>query len=289
MSTFPGHFIADLRHPIAYPDLDAGQLFQWSSLPMIELSALDTYQFVKSMLPHQAQMILEVGCGNGYLSLELARDGHEVIGIDVSPDIIEVAERSSAAHPQPPGFGSLRYLREDVNTWQAPEAHFDCVIFNRALHHILPLQLTMAQVQRLLKEGGRIICQDYAFDRFDERTAAFLYQMQRLLFLSGRYNADPATLPEEEASIEALRTAWLTRAAEHHLNRFEEMMSALHGTFHERLFAWVPYLFVYIGNGIRQMAPEQERELLIFLKRMEQYLIDHQAIQAVGFRFVGSV
>jgi ubiquinone/menaquinone biosynthesis C-methylase UbiE len=284
VSNLPAHFIADLRHPITYPDHDAGQLFQWSSVPMIELSALDTYQFVKSMLPHPAQTIVEVGCGNGYLCLELARDGHEVLGIDVSPDIIEVAERSSAAHPQPSGFGSLRYLCADVNTWQASEARFDCVIFNRSLHHLSARQQTLAQVQRLLKPGGRIICQDYAFDRFGEQTACWLYQIQRLLFLSGRYNADPATLPDEAASIEALRTAWLSRAAEHHLNRFEEMMSVLHGACHERLFAWVPYLFVYIGNGIRQVTLEQERELLTFLKHMEQYLIEHGAIQAVGFR-----
>ncbi len=66
-------------------------------------------------------------------------------------------------------------------------------------------------------------------------------------------------------------------------------MSVLHGACHERLFAWVAYLFVYIGNGIRHVAPEQERELLTFLKRMEQYLIEHEAIHAVGFRFVGSV
>ncbi len=57
MSKLPGHFTADLRHPIAYPDLDAGQLFQWSSLPMIQLSALDTYEFVKSMLPDLPQTI----------------------------------------------------------------------------------------------------------------------------------------------------------------------------------------------------------------------------------------
>ncbi len=289
MSHLPAHFIADLRHPIGYPDLDAGRLFQWSSVPLIELSALDTYQFVKSMLPHPGQTILEVGCGNGYLSLELARDGHKVIGIDVSPDIIEVAERSSAAHPRPPGFGSLHYVCAEANTWQASEASFDCVIFNRVLHHLPALPQAMAQVQRLLKQGGRIICQDYAFDRFDERTACWLYQMQRLLFLSGRYDADPATLSDDAVSIEALRTAWLTRAAEHHLNRYEEMMSVLHVTFHEHLFAWVPYLFVYIGNGIRHAALGQERELLTFLKRMEQYLIEHEAIQAVGFRFVGSV
>ena len=256
---------------------------------MIELSAFDTYQFVKSMLAQPAQTILEVGCGNGYLTLELARDGHAVTGIDLSADSIEVAERSKAAHPDSPGFGHLRYLCTNVNIWQAPDASVDCVIFYRSLHHIGDLLQAMATVKRLLKPGGRIICQDYAYDRFDEQTACWLYQMQRLLFLSGRYDADPATLPEEAASIEALRTAWLKRASEHHLNRYEEMMSALQGTCHEHFFAWAPYLFVYIGNAIRHAAPEQERELLTFLKRMEQYLIDHRAIQAVGFRFVGSV
>ncbi len=289
MSNLPPHFIADVRHPRGYPDLDAGQWFQWRSIPLIELSALDTYQFMKSMLPQPAQTILEVGCGNGYLTLELARDGHNVIGIDLSADIIEVAERSRAAHPDPPGFGNLRYLCTDVNTYQAPNASFDTVIFNRALHHMHDLQQTMATVTRLLKQGGRIICQDYAYDRFDARTASWLYQMQRLLFLSGHYDADPATLPSESASIEALRTAWLQRGSEHHLNQYEQMMSALRGTYHEHSFAWVPYLFVYIGNGIRPVSAEQERELLTFLKGMEQYLIDHGAIQAVGVRFVGGV
>jgi ubiquinone/menaquinone biosynthesis C-methylase UbiE len=288
MSNLLPHFIADVRHPMEYQD-DESKWFQWRTVPMIELSALDTSHFVKSMLPQLPQKILEVGSGNGYLTLELARDGHDVTGLDLSADIIEVAERSKAAHPHPPGFGSLRYICTDVNTWQASHASFDAVIFNRALHHMSDLQQTMAKVKRHLKQGGRIICQDYAYDRFDERTACWLYQMQRLLFLSGHYDADPATMPSEAASVEALRTAWLTRSSEHHLNRYEEMMSALRGTCHERYFAWVPYLFVYIGNGIRQVSAEQEREMLTFLKRMEQYLIEHGAIQAVGFRFVGGV
>jgi ubiquinone/menaquinone biosynthesis C-methylase UbiE len=289
MSTLPSSFIADLRYPRGYPDLDAGQWFQWCSVPMIELSALDTYQFVKSVLPHPAQQILEIGCGNGYLTLELARDGHEVIGIDLSPPIIEVAERSRAAHPDPPGFGSLRYICTDVNTWQTPDASFDAVIFNRSLHHLSELEQTIAKVKRLLKPGGRIICQDYTYDRFDEQTACWLYQMQRLLFLSGRYVTDPATLPDEAESTRASRTAWLQRGAQHSLNRYEEMTSVLQSAFHEQYIAWVPYLFVYIGKGIRHVPPEQERELLTFLKRMEHYLIEHAAIQAVGFRYVGNV
>jgi len=160
MSNLPAHFIADVRHPTRYLDLHAGQWFQWRSVHLIELSTLDTSQFVQSMLPHPAQTIVEVGCGNSYLSFGLARDGHEVIGIDVSPDSIKVAERSSAAHPHPPGFGSLRYLCTDVNTWQAAEARFDCVIFNRALQHLSALQQTMAKMKCLLMCGDRIICQD---------------------------------------------------------------------------------------------------------------------------------
>jgi ubiquinone/menaquinone biosynthesis C-methylase UbiE len=184
---------------------------------------------------------------------------------------------------------SLRYLCTDVNIYQAPEASFDVVIFNRVLHHMSDLHQTMATVRRLLKPEGRIICQDYAYDRFDERTACWLYQMQRLLFLSGHYNIDPAPLPDEDASLEAIRSAWLQRGSEHRLNRYEETMSTLRSTFHEHAFTWVPYLFVYIGNSICHTTPEQERDLLTFLKHMEQYLIDHEAIQAVGFRYVGSI
>jgi ubiquinone/menaquinone biosynthesis C-methylase UbiE len=178
---------------------------------------------------------------------------------------------------------------QQVTFRQAPEAPFDAVIFTRALHHMSDLQQTIVTVKQLLKPEGRIICQDYTSNRFDHKMASWLYQMQRLLFLRGHYDTDPATLPDEAASIEAVRTAWLQRGCQHHLNRYAEMMSALSSAFHEHSFAPVPYLFVSIGNGMRHTTPEQERDLLTFLKHMEQDLIEHGDIQGVGFRCVGSV
>ncbi|HEU5229330.1 MAG TPA: class I SAM-dependent methyltransferase [Ktedonobacteraceae bacterium] len=281
--------IADLRYPLAsMHGHDAERWSQWRLLPVIELSALDTYHFVKSMLPRPHLKILEIGCGSGYLSLELARDGHEVIGLDLSQEIIEVAERTRKAHPPTPGFGTLTYVCADVRSWQAEAGGVDVIVVNRALHHLHQLQPTLTRVQRLLAEGGRFICQDYAYDRLSEQTASWMYAMQRLLFLSGLSEADPATAADEASAIQQLRTAWFQRS-EHRLNRFEEMMQACRATFHEQFFSWVPYLFVYIGNSIRATTAEQERACITFLRNMEQYLIEQASIQAVGFRYVGHV
>src|ERR1700687_2931501 len=157
MSALPATFKADLRYPVGYKNINENRWFQWSSLPMIELSVLDTYHFVKGMITRPAQKILEIGCGNGYLSLELARDGHDVTGIDLSQDIIAVAERTKAEHPDMPGFEKLTYMCTDFAQWQAADGSFDTVIFNRTLHHLIDLQPAVGKVKRLLNFRNKLL------------------------------------------------------------------------------------------------------------------------------------
>lgn len=255
---------------------------------MIQMSALDTYQFVKGMIPRSEQKILEIGCGNGYLALELARDGHEVIGLDRSQEIIEVAERTRATSPDTPGFGKLTYLCMDFDLWQSADASFDLVVSNRTLHHLTKLEPTLTKIKRLLKQQGHFICQDYAYDRLNDETVSWMYSMQRLLFLSGLAEENPAVMPNDAQSIDELKKAWFKRSEDHHLNRYEEMSSALDTVFHKQYFSWVPYLYVYIGNRISHATPEQEEALIAYLRNMEQYLTEKEFMQAVGFRYVGS-
>jgi ubiquinone/menaquinone biosynthesis C-methylase UbiE len=256
---------------------------------MIEMSALATVQFVSAMIPQPRQRILEVGCGNGYLSLELARAGHSVVGLDRNPQILAVAEQTSGAHPQPPGSGPLEYIHGEIETWPGAAARFDIVVVNRALHHLPDLATALASMRRLLTPTGLIICQDYAYDRFAAATADWVYAMQRLLYLSELASEDPATGPDEHSSVQAFTAAWLQRAEqrEHPLNRHADMQQALGAHFRQLHFSWTPYLFVYLGNGLRAVPPEKERALLTFLRDMEQHLITSERIQAVGFRYVG--
>ncbi len=165
---------------------------------------------------------------------------------------------------------------------------FDDVLLNRTLHHVHPLQSALAKVKRLLVPSGRLICQDYAYDLLSELTASWLYALQRLLFLSGLADDEPGPGQNEAHAIETLRTAWFQRA-EQHLHRADELFHGLQTTFHQHIFARVPYLFISTGNGIRHAAPEQERALLTFLKNWEQSLIEKGQRQAVGLRSVGSL
>jgi 2-polyprenyl-3-methyl-5-hydroxy-6-metoxy-1,4-benzoquinol methylase len=116
--------------------------------------------------------------GNGYLSLALARDGHKVIGLDTSQEILNVAERTRKAHSVTPDFGELTYACADIRTWQAEEGSFDLVIINRTLHHLHHLQPTLTKVKRLLTSKGQFICQDmeqYLIEKESIQAVGFRY------------------------------------------------------------------------------------------------------------------
>jgi 2-polyprenyl-3-methyl-5-hydroxy-6-metoxy-1,4-benzoquinol methylase len=52
---------------------------------------------IQALYNHQPIRIADIGCGNGYIDAELARQGHTVIGLDSSADGIHIAQ---AAYPE---------------------------------------------------------------------------------------------------------------------------------------------------------------------------------------------
>ena len=53
--------------------------------------------------------MLEIGCGPGYISLELARFGYDVVGIDLSAHCIKIAQDFADLDPHIGERGSLEY------------------------------------------------------------------------------------------------------------------------------------------------------------------------------------
>jgi ubiquinone/menaquinone biosynthesis C-methylase UbiE len=100
--------------------------------------------------------VLDVGCGTGDLTLRaacLAGPTGEVVGIDASPNMIEVARRKAASK----GL-SIRWEVEAIERLTFPDDTFDVALSSLMLHH-LPGQLKhagLAEVRRVLKETGTV-------------------------------------------------------------------------------------------------------------------------------------
>jgi len=56
-------------------------------------------EFYRDLARQTAGPVLEVGCGTGRVAIELARDGHEVVGVDLSEAMLAIAEDRRTALP----------------------------------------------------------------------------------------------------------------------------------------------------------------------------------------------
>jgi SAM-dependent methyltransferase len=146
----------------------------------------------------------------------------------------------------------------------AEDGRFAAVVASRSLHHLEDLPAALDKVARLLAPGGVLVLNEFAWDRLDERTAGWYYG-QRLALAAAR--GGPA-----HRSLAACEDAWRNDHAGVHT--YAEMRRELDGRFDEHFFSWEPYLYVEL-DGVATEA-------------LERTLIDAGAIQATGFRYVGT-
>ncbi len=92
--------------------------------------------------------ILEVGCGNGWLSARLHRAGHELLGIDPFTAELLQAARVFAAGP--------RFARADAFSASLPPDTFDAVVFAASLPYFPDARAVLQRALELLAPGGRV-------------------------------------------------------------------------------------------------------------------------------------
>ncbi len=111
------------------------------------------WQFGGSLLellqPRAGERILDIGCGTGQLTAEIARSGAQVTGIDNSPEMLDQARSN---------FPGIPFVLADAADFRFDEP-FDAIFSNAALHWVPDHQAVVESIARALRPGGRFVAE----------------------------------------------------------------------------------------------------------------------------------
>ncbi len=104
---------------------------------------------VEMLSARPGERILDLGCGTGHLTAEIAAKGAIVMGVDRSDDMIaEAKQKYPGIQFQVADGTALRFAGE-----------FDAIFSNAALHWILDAEAVVRGVAKALKPGGRLVAE----------------------------------------------------------------------------------------------------------------------------------
>lgn len=115
--------------------------------------------------------ILDLGCGSGrdvYALAQLAGAEGEVVGVDMTAEQLEVAEKYLDHHGEVFGFRNVRFLQgyiEQLDQLELAPGSFDIVVSNCVINLSPEKEAVLDGVKRLLKPGGEFYFSDVYADR----------------------------------------------------------------------------------------------------------------------------
>ncbi|HET7855982.1 MAG TPA: methyltransferase domain-containing protein [Gaiellaceae bacterium] len=123
----------------------------------------DAQTFLPFLLPylHAGMDVLDAGCGVGSIALDLAPRvaPGRMVGVDVDPEQIEVARRSTAER----AIDNTEFLTASVLELPFPDATFDVVYANAVLLYLREPVRALAEMRRVLRPGGLAAASDDDF------------------------------------------------------------------------------------------------------------------------------
>ena len=103
---------------------------------------------------------LDLCCGTGDLALELVQRGAEVVGLDFSGAMLEIAEKRRLKTLKSQ-ISNLKFIQGDAQQIPFPDHSFDIVTVGYGLRNLTNWEAGLAEMYRVAKPGGRLVVLDF--------------------------------------------------------------------------------------------------------------------------------
>lgn len=144
---------------------------------------IDFYRELAAHIQATGQAVLEVACGTGRVAIRLSQEGVEVVGLDLSTAMLDVARRKSGR------MSNLRWVEADMHSFDLGETFGLVIIPGHAFQNILAVSDQLAcldSIHRHLAPGGRLVVHVDRLDRGPIRLhCVFPFEMEHLLARAG--------------------------------------------------------------------------------------------------------
>jgi ArsR family transcriptional regulator len=97
--------------------------------------------------------VVDIGCGEGYLTIEVARWAKRVIAIDRSPAVLARAKALAGRRRA----GNITFKRGELERLPLDAAAVDVALLSQALHHATEPAHAIAEAVRVVRPGGKVL------------------------------------------------------------------------------------------------------------------------------------
>jgi SAM-dependent methyltransferase len=137
------------------PELDVGEGYaRWSATydepgnPLISAEQRVVWALLDAIPPGR---VLDAACGTGRHTRQLSERGHQVTGVDASPEML------ARARDQVPG---ARFQLGELGDLPLEDASVDLAVCALALDHVKDLDQPIAELARVVRPAGRVVVSD---------------------------------------------------------------------------------------------------------------------------------
>lgn len=136
------HNFAAVKQPVQSYTVEYSQVEDLKRMNFIVNQVLDSTS--------SSAKILDVGCGNGNMSIALGGKGCQVLGVDISPDSIKYAQQRNT-------LSNVSFKVEDASTLVANNQKYEAIVCSEILEHLQEPQHLLHELYQILDDNGALV------------------------------------------------------------------------------------------------------------------------------------